>query len=727
MTRSDHSSAAEAAAIGFSDRLLAEALRALEQDGATPIADPAAEASAIEADGDLEHRIVVRARSLPVSERLAAAVRQVRRAIGLILAVGLILAAVAGASAARASLATQGDHPVNIFWAIGGLLGIQTLLLTAWTVLMVWHPAGISGASLGGAVLGLGRRLARRLHHGPEVAAAVEAIGAVYASPPLGRWVVSSISHSLWTCFNAICLVLVILMLSTRHYTFTWETTILSAESYMRLTRIVASVPRLAGFPAPTAEQIAAAEWPVDPRAAEEAQEEWSGLLIGSIVCYGLGPRILLLGFCLARKRRARIRFRLDTTRPGYLRLARTLDPASQVLGVVDADRSPARERPVPQAEGAPSRGGTGAPILIGLEVEPPSSWPPAFDGVTFRDLGFVDSRQDRNRVLQALSSPGPAPSLVVVVCALATTPDRGIAAFLEQMGRAAPAPLALVLTGGQALRRRGDAELIAARLDDRRTLAAGAGIAESRVLELDLDHLTDASLAGLASLIGAPRGAAVPHRRIEEAFDLVVEHVRGWPEAPGTREQARLHQAIASLYRPEHPSWRQLFAAPVKLSADMAAPLRAAGRNVVQLLPDRLRIRPQWIAAGAIAGALGCVAASMIAAPAAIAALPMWTAVGAAVAAIASTSTGGSHGSPAAGGPAVPHHGRGDAVRAAALFALVLELQGRGEAAITRMLDRVIDDDDESADFDTPEATRAWLDGIRHRLDLALRAEAAP
>ncbi len=723
MTRRDPSPVAEADAVGFPDRLLAEAVRALEQDGGAPVADPAADAAAIEADGDLEHRIVARARSLPVSDRLGKALRQTGRAIGLILGAGLLVAAIAGASAARASLGTQGDQPVNIFWALGGLFGIQTLLLAAWLGLMLWHPAGIPGATLGGAVLGLGRRLARRVHHGAEVSAAVEAIGTVYASPSLVRWVASSISHALWACFNAVCLALVIVMLSTRHYTFMWETTILSAESYVRLTRVVASVPKLVGFASPTAEQIAAAEWPVDPQAAEEARQEWSGLLVGSIVCYGLGPRILLLGYCLARKRRARERYRLDTTRPGYLRLARTLDPSTKVLGVVDADAGPVAERPAPKAQPGPARGGTGAPVLIGLEVEPPASWPPPLDGVTFRDLGFVDSRQDRARVLQALSSPGPAPSIVVVVCALATTPDRGIAAFLDEMRRTAPAPLALVLTGGQALRRRGDAGLIEARLDDWRTLAGGAGIAEDRVLELDLDHLTDASLVGLRSLAGAPPGAAAPGRRIEQAFDLVVEHLQGWPEIPGTKEQARLHQAIASLYRPEHPSWRHLFAAPVKLSADMAGPLRAAGRNVVQLLPERLRIRPKWIAAGAIAGALGCVAAAAIAAPAAITALPIWTAVGAAVAAIATTSTGG-RAAPAEG---APPSGRGDAVRAAALFALVLELQGRGEAAITRVLDRVIEDDDEAADVETPAAARAWLDGIRERLDLALRAEASP
>ena len=81
----------------FPDRLLAEAVRALEQDGAQPLDDPNAEARAREAGGDFEQRIIARAGSLAVSDGLADALRQTRRVIGLILAAGLVLAVVAGA------------------------------------------------------------------------------------------------------------------------------------------------------------------------------------------------------------------------------------------------------------------------------------------------------------------------------------------------------------------------------------------------------------------------------------------------------------------------------------------------------------------------------------------------------------------------------------------------------------------------------------------------------
>jgi hypothetical protein len=244
--------------IGFADRLLAEAVRVFERDGARPIDDPRAEAKATGAGGDFEHRIAVRARSLDASRNVSQALGQTRQVIGVIMALGMLLAALAGAGAARASLAAPGDAPVNIYWALGGLLGIQTLLLAAWVVMMIKGPSALAGASLGGAVFALGRGLSGRWHKGHAHAAAIEATGVVMARGGVGRWMLSAISHGLWVVFNVMCLLLLVLMLSARHYRFVWETTILSADTYTRLTHGIAWAPGKLGFPTPTAQQIAA-------------------------------------------------------------------------------------------------------------------------------------------------------------------------------------------------------------------------------------------------------------------------------------------------------------------------------------------------------------------------------------------------------------------------------------------------------------------------------------
>ena len=59
MNVSRHSTAVsepDAAAVGPADRLLAEAVRALEQDGAAPCDEKAAEETAREQGGDLDDR-----------------------------------------------------------------------------------------------------------------------------------------------------------------------------------------------------------------------------------------------------------------------------------------------------------------------------------------------------------------------------------------------------------------------------------------------------------------------------------------------------------------------------------------------------------------------------------------------------------------------------------------------------------------------------------------------
>ncbi|MHC4274943.1 MAG: DUF2868 domain-containing protein, partial [Planctomycetota bacterium] len=692
--------------IGFADRLLAEAVRVFERDGARPIDDPRAEAKATGAGGDFEHRIAVRARSLDASRNVSQALGQTRQVIGVIMALGMLLAALAGAGAARASLAAPGDAPVNIYWALGGLLGIQTLLLAAWVVMMIKGPSALAGASLGGAVFALGRGLSGRWHKGHAHAAAIEATGVVMARGGVGRWMLSAISHGLWVVFNVMCLLLLVLMLSARHYRFVWETTILSADTYTRLTHGIAWAPGKLGFPTPTAQQIAASDGSLPPAAMpldqiEAARHAWSGLLVGSLVTYALGPRVILLGICLRLLRRARRRWRLDTARPGYLRLQPRLMPQTESLGVIDPYVEGEPEAPAPAASPAESRAASGPPAVLGLEIEPPTSpWPPQVSGVSWRDLGLVDDRQDRQRILEQLSAPDAGPSMVVIVCGLTTTPDRGQGAFVDQVRQASGSPVALVLTGGEAFRRRGDSGLLEGRVEDWRALASDAGVTAEHVMELDLDHLTDASVAGLAELVGAGHGEVSGARRIESAFDLIADHVHRWKGDPDDKQRAKLHEAIAALYRSELSSWQTALGATAeRLKDDLAGGLRSGAEGVVRVLPQRLKADARWIAAGAAAGALGCVAAAAFAAPAVIGALPVWSALGAAVAAVIRATKTATK-APDTADESIPS-GRGDAVRAAALFALLLELQGRDEAAITRILDATVGDD-EPPDMET-------------------------
>lgn len=152
-----------------------------------------------------------------------------------------------------------------------------------------------------------------------------------------------------------------------------------------------------------------------------------------------------------------------------------------------------------------------------------------------------------------------------------------------------------------------------------------------------------------------------------------------------------------------------------------MAGYLKTGADRVVGLLPQRLKLNPRWLAAGAMTGALGCVAAATLLSPVAIAALPMWSGLGAALAAVVGTLQAG-----AGDDRCVPTADLTDAVCAAGLFSVLLELQGRDEAEITELLDAIVEPD-EPVEIDTPDAARQWLEEMVRRYDLAVGAGVRP
>jgi hypothetical protein len=704
--------------IDLSDRLLAEAVRFAERDGAALHDEPAADKAGRAAGGDLETRIVRRAAALSAAPTLRDELSAVHRVSSWIVLVGFVLAIVTGAGAARAALGTVHAEPVNFFWVLASLLGVQSLLLVGWFVVMTARPGSGNVSPLGGAVLGVGRWVAGRVHQGTPSLAAVHAVSTTIARGAIGRWTLSSVSHAMWAAGNVGCVALLIVLLSTREYRFNWETTILSPEAYQRITRVLAVVPGAVGFAGPTADQIAATESGaagVDPGAARA----WSGLLVGSIVVYGLAPRLLLVMLCAVQQQRAQRRFRLNLAAPGYELLRRRLMPDSEALGTVDDDDRvpPASAVATPVA---PAQPGEGPPVVLGLEIDAPVSWPPDVPGVTWNDLGIVDGRDERHVAEQALGALAEPPCLTVVVASLTTTPDRGVAAAVGALAVAAGGPVALLLTGGAAMRRRMSTDGVEQRVADWRRLADELGMDSQRVLELDLDHATDASVRNLAALIGDDAAPAAPPRRLESAFGLIAERAGAWNGAPSPREQDALHRDVAAVYRDRAAGMGRLLGMPDGLKGAKPDQLAAGAQRILGLLPDRLRSSPKWLAAGALSGALGCVAVGALLAPAALAALPAWAISGASIAGILQLARGGGDGGANDDEPA----DRADAVRAAALLAMLLELQGRDEVTITRVLDGAIADD-EPAD-DPADDPAPWLDELRHRFDVALAREAA-
>jgi hypothetical protein len=721
------STARPSAAIGFDDRLLAETLRVYEGiHGDVPEREEELERLR-SSELPVEARIVRRAEGLSVAQPLRAALERLRQILRGSFLLGLILAALAGAGATHAALGFGRGEQINVFVVLSALLAAQSALLVLWLLLLPVSPASSGLGSLGAGLIGLARRWFRRFHPGEHQAAATGAFGEVVLRSPIGRWTVGSMSNGMWLAFNLGALAALLFLLGTRHYLFVWETTILSPGTFTRLMQAAASLPALLGFDTPSAEQVEQSLWHEGATPSEGTRQAWSGFVIGCVVAYGLAPRLLSFLGCLLLKGRAQRRYRLDLEGAGFARLRARLRPLASRLGVVDPDGkesehhappAPARREPRP----------TGEPAVLGVEIEEPASgWPPSLPGLQWKDLGLADDGRRRQEILHELAGAASEPSHIVCVCALQTTPDRGIRSFLEALRAQAASELVLVLTGGQRLRKRTDAGGVRLRVDDWRRLAGEAGVEPQRVLELDLDHLTPASAQQLRTALGLGEAATSAGRRIERAFERIVERSQAWQAAqPSLQEQAELQAELAVIYEVQADGrglrLRELLRLPGEYRfAELKGRIDTSGRRVLELLPARLRQSPRWLAAGAATGALACVVTGLLATPAALATLPSWTLVGGALGGLLKVLRKES-GEPEPEEEEDEQPGCGEAVRAAALYALLLELQGSGEERITHLLDAALGDYE--GPLFSPQEIRTWLDGVRHRLDMALAAE---
>ena len=725
------------------DRLRAEAVRLLERDRGAPFEEPRADAAAVDGGGDFESRLLARARSLSVAPEIDRAIGHLRSGTVWVVVLVLLVAFLLGSGTARTTMAAVDGTRINFFWVLGGVLGVQTLLLLAWTGVAVRWLLRREGnrrespmlLSLGRLVVTAGQWVAEKSGAGRHDRAAIRAVGRVTGSGRVGFWTFSSLTHAIWLSFTLGSLTLIVLLLSARQYTFVWETTILSEQHYTTMTQTLSAPPRALGFAVPTDVDIAGSQWTGEPMpitapeteaAAEGRSQRWASLLVASILLYGAGPRLLLLGLSATSRQRASRSFRLDLSLPEYERLRPVLMPASRPLGVVDPDEAgrDARDRATGPAPSRPD----GPPAIVGLEIgRPASGWPPPLEGVTFQDLGTIESREDRERVLRLLDSAEREPKPLLIVCELTTTPDRGIGRILESLRQTVTMSPVLLLTAGNVLRERGyDSEKTERRLEHWREAATRAGVEAESVLAVDLDHLTDTAAARLAERLGAGRASEPPRaRRLEEASAVIERHAAGWEardRPPTEGEQLALHREVASLYRTAATSPGSLFTLTSERSRAGVGDIKAGVTRFVDLLPPRLRANPKWLVAGALAGAFGCLATSALLTPVAMAALPSWSAVGAAVAAAFQGLRTGEEPPDALPGSAE----LSDAVRAAALFSVVLELQGRDEGSITRIIDKTFVDElsgPEDAMTNVHEVSK-WLGAVRHRFDLAVASE---
>ncbi|WP_271410119.1 DUF2868 domain-containing protein [Pseudomonas sp. Q1-7] len=401
------------------DRLwLTEAIR-LREEHAGPLEDAEANRRANATGGDLAQRIQTRALWLAERDGQAEALQHWRQGARL---AGLLLTLLALASGAGLAVAALGDgqRPVNLFWALGSLLGLHLLMLFGW-VLSFGFGRGTS--LLGRFWLWTSGKLARDA----QAAHLAPALLLLLQRQRLTRWALGALVHGAWSLSLGSALLVLLLLLATRRYGFVWETTILGSDTFVVLTQALGALPALLGFSLPDAETIRASSSVVS---AEAARQAWSGWLLGVVFTYGLLPRLLLGLFCGWRWSQGRTRLALDLGLPGYGLLRERLQPASERLGVCDA--APAT---LPAPHAGQRDGESHGALLVGIELDDRQPWPPALPrGVG--DAGVLDSREQRQRLLDQLSRFPP--QRLAVACDPRRSPDRGTLALIGELARSA-------------------------------------------------------------------------------------------------------------------------------------------------------------------------------------------------------------------------------------------------------------------------------------------------
>jgi len=413
---------------------LTETIR-LREEHAGPLEDLEANRLARAAGGDLPGRIQRRAVWLAERDGLSAALRHWLQGARLALVLLVIFALLSGAGLAFAALS---QTPVNVFWALGSLLGLNLILLLSWALGLVF--AGEHGATLGRLWLWLSEKLARDA----KAAQLAPALLLMLQRRKLNRWALGTLVNGLWLLAMLSALVLLLTLMATRRYGFVWETTILSADTFINMTQALGALPALLGFNVPTVEMIRASGGAALD--IESARQAWATWLVGVLVVYGVLPRLLLAAVCFWRWNRGKNALTLDLNLPGYAQLRERLMPTSERLGINDA--APAQ---LHRVESSVSEHASDGALLVAIELDDQRPWPLALPK-TVSNAGVLDSRESRHKLLEQLSRFPPA--RLLIACDPRRSPDRGSLALIAELARNAGATRVWLLQAppGEAL-----------------------------------------------------------------------------------------------------------------------------------------------------------------------------------------------------------------------------------------------------------------------------------
>lgn len=311
---------------------------------------------------------------------------------------------------------------VNFFYVLVCLLGFHTIMLLGWLVMTLinqgkpssnWFTNFVSPSYL--------------IRGKDDVTKAAVDLYERQLQHSGMRWYLGRFSHQLWLATLTGMLLAIIFLLIVRQYSFSWESTLLSDQALITLTQLLGWLPSMVGFDVPDSTAIVQSRLVTDAMPLAVARQ-WAGLLVGSLLMYGIVPRAIAWAFCSLMFRRKKMR--LDIKQPYYQKIL-----SFWQRQVVDADDF--NEVPVPIAPKAAVSAGKKLVVLLEYPSEQDNWWLAGLDAninnSEIENFGIVDDRDDMARLKTYLDSH---PVQVLLGIHHKALPDRGTLRKLDQIAR---------------------------------------------------------------------------------------------------------------------------------------------------------------------------------------------------------------------------------------------------------------------------------------------------
>ncbi|MBF2720020.1 DUF2868 domain-containing protein [Psychrobacter sp. NG254] len=329
------------------------------------------------------------------------------------------------------------SNVVNFFYVLVCLLGFHTIMLGGWLVMTLvnrdqqspsWFASFVSPSYL--------------IRGKDDVTKAAVDLYERQLQHSGMRWYLGRFSHQLWLATLTGMLLAIIFLLVVRQYSFSWESTLLSDQALVSLTQVLGWLPSMVGFGVPDSTAIAQSRLVTEAMPLSVARQ-WAGLLIGSLLMYGIVPRAIAWAFCALMFRRKKMR--LDIKQPYYQKILNFWQ-----RHVVDADDF--TEAPAPIAPKATVSAGKKLVALLEYPADQDKWWQSGLDNTLEGDVenfGILDDRDDMARLKTYLDSHSVQVLLGIHSKAL---PDRGTLRKLDQIAAHAKDGLIVQLIGNNSV-----------------------------------------------------------------------------------------------------------------------------------------------------------------------------------------------------------------------------------------------------------------------------------